>query len=272
MNLYRVARAVTATLAACAGTAHADVVYTFQDRAISAELTSNGAMQTIAATNFGPFNEMLNLENTIVTPGGAPALNAARVGIDCQLDPNAIRVIGSLAGSGGVSVVGGVPTLQMGEAEARVETLMLVPTPTAIRVTASPRASTRPGDRYQIKIKNKTTGVTLLDIDETMPPQAVDFRGVLSAHEWEVEFQTEMTFDGPEDLRDFFFNVRLGTCYANCDDSTAIPELNVNDFVCFLGRYAAGDSRANCDGSTAAPVLNVNDFNCFLQAFATGCN
>ena len=32
----------------------------------------------------------------------------------------------------------------------------------------------------------------------------------------------------------------LAPCYANCDNSSNPPVLNVNDFVCFLGRYAAG--------------------------------
>jgi hypothetical protein len=61
------------------------------------------------------------------------------------------------------------------------------------------------------------------------------------------------------------------TCYANCDASTLIPFLNVNDFTCFLNRYAAGDSYANCDGSTISPVLNVNDFSCFTNRYAAGC-
>jgi hypothetical protein len=61
------------------------------------------------------------------------------------------------------------------------------------------------------------------------------------------------------------------TCYANCDNSTAPPVLNVNDFSCFLNRFAAGDSTANCDQSTTAPVLNVNDFSCFLNRYAAGC-
>ena len=61
------------------------------------------------------------------------------------------------------------------------------------------------------------------------------------------------------------------TCYANCDNSTTAPILNVADFTCFLQRFAAGDSYANCDNSTTAPVLNVADFTCFLQAFAAGC-
>ena len=33
-----------------------------------------------------------------------------------------------------------------------------------------------------------------------------------------------------------------------------------------------GTCYANCDNSTTAPVLNVSDFACFLNAFATGCN
>jgi hypothetical protein len=60
-------------------------------------------------------------------------------------------------------------------------------------------------------------------------------------------------------------------CYANCDCSTLAPILNVNDFTCFVNKYAAADPYANCDGSTIAPVLNVNDFTCFLNKYAAGC-
>ncbi|MBL9030501.1 MAG: S8 family serine peptidase [Phycisphaerae bacterium] len=62
------------------------------------------------------------------------------------------------------------------------------------------------------------------------------------------------------------------SCYANCDQSTTVPFLNVNDFICFQNRFAAGDTRANCDNSTIPPVLNVNDFSCFNNAFAAGCS
>jgi hypothetical protein len=61
------------------------------------------------------------------------------------------------------------------------------------------------------------------------------------------------------------------SCYPNCDGSTAAPVLNVQDFGCFLVRFAQGDPYANCDGSTTPPVLNVQDFTCFLQRFAQGC-
>ncbi len=63
----------------------------------------------------------------------------------------------------------------------------------------------------------------------------------------------------------------LPACYANCDGSAGAPLLNVNDFVCFLNRFAARDPWANCDGSTTPPVLNALDFTCFLNAFSAGC-
>jgi len=60
-------------------------------------------------------------------------------------------------------------------------------------------------------------------------------------------------------------------CYANCDGSTVPPVLNVNDYVCFLGKFAAQDPAANCDGSTGTPLLTAGDLQCFLNAFASGC-
>jgi hypothetical protein len=69
-----------------------------------------------------------------------------------------------------------------------------------------------------------------------------------------------------------------GTCYANCDNSTTEPILNVEDFTCFISEFAAAQALpqqvthyANCDGSTTEPVLNVEDFTCFISAFAQGC-
>lgn len=61
-------------------------------------------------------------------------------------------------------------------------------------------------------------------------------------------------------------------CYPNCDSSTTLPCLNVQDFQCFLNSFASGQSYANCDASTTPPVLNVQDFQCFLNSFSTGCS
>jgi hypothetical protein len=69
-------------------------------------------------------------------------------------------------------------------------------------------------------------------------------------------------------------------CYANCDNSTVEPVLNVEDFICFVSEFAQGIALpspqqithyANCDDSTTEPVLNVEDFICFVSAFAAGC-
>jgi hypothetical protein len=70
----------------------------------------------------------------------------------------------------------------------------------------------------------------------------------------------------------YVFSATACTCYANCDGSTVAPNLNINDFVCFMNAYAVSDPWANCDHSTAAPVLNINDFQCFLNQFALGCS
>jgi agmatine deiminase len=69
-------------------------------------------------------------------------------------------------------------------------------------------------------------------------------------------------------------------CYANCDQSTVPPVLNVDDFLCFINEFAIAQGLpaaeqtvhyANCDGSTAQPVLNVDDFLCFINQYALGC-
>jgi hypothetical protein len=69
-------------------------------------------------------------------------------------------------------------------------------------------------------------------------------------------------------------------CYANCDNSTTEPVLNVEDFTCFINEFAQAiglptqqqiGHYANCDHSTTEPVLNVEDFTCFISAFAQGC-
>jgi hypothetical protein len=54
-------------------------------------------------------------------------------------------------------------------------------------------------------------------------------------------------------------------CYADCDQSGA---RNVNDFVCFLNRFAGGDQYADCAYDF---TLNVNDLVCFQREFAQGC-
>ena len=57
-------------------------------------------------------------------------------------------------------------------------------------------------------------------------------------------------------------------CYANCDNSTRSPRLNVLDFMCFLNKFAARDPYANC---TVDATIDMADFTCFMAKFAQGC-
>lgn len=83
---------------------------------------------------------------------------------------------------------------------------------------------------------------------------------------------TRIMYDVPSQNIDFgithIIQPSPWTCYGNCDQSTTPPILNVDDFICFIDRFAAGDPYANCDGSTAEPILNIDDFGCFMNAFA----
>lgn len=72
-------------------------------------------------------------------------------------------------------------------------------------------------------------------------------------------------------VNSFVAAVLTDRCYANCDQSTTAPVLNVADFACFLNQFADGRWEANCDNSITAPYLNVQDFVCFLNHFAAGC-
>jgi len=92
------------------------------------------------------------------------------------------------------------------------------------------------------------------------------YRQLPPGHERERQHATAVT------AVSFPAEIAITACYANCDCSATAPILNVNDFTCFLNKFAAGDSYANCDNSTAAPILNVNDFTCFLNRFAAGCS
>ncbi len=100
------------------------------------------------------------------------------------------------------------------------------------------------------------------------------FAGEAKGGTWRLEVQDCFEADTGA-IQGYMISFGAGSgpvaCYANCDNSTQAPILNVADFTCFLQRFAAGESYANCDNSTLAPVLNVADFTCFLQSFAAGC-
>ena len=54
-------------------------------------------------------------------------------------------------------------------------------------------------------------------------------------------------------------------CTADCNGDAA---LNILDFVCYQGKFQAGDPAADCDGNG---MLNILDFVCFQGLFQAGC-
>jgi len=75
-------------------------------------------------------------------------------------------------------------------------------------------------------------------------------------------------FAGTPALGSFVFELLSLDCYADCDQSTGLGELDIFDFLCFQDRFVAGDPGADCDGSS---VLDIFDFLCFQDAFVAGC-
>jgi hypothetical protein len=57
-------------------------------------------------------------------------------------------------------------------------------------------------------------------------------------------------------------------CYADCDNSQISPRLNIDDFTCFINRFAAGDPYADCNQDS---TRDINDFHCFITRFAEQC-
>jgi probable HAF family extracellular repeat protein len=126
----------------------------------------------------------------------------------------------------------------------------------------------------------RTTG--MVDLNQYLPTLGLDLTG------WLLTSASGLSADGGVIVGDGYFDnetrawmVHLGApCYANCDQSTTTPILNVEDFTCFINAFAAAQSLpheqqfahyANCDDSTIAPIINIDDFTCFINAFAEGC-
>jgi hypothetical protein len=137
--------AIGAGLAACLSLgAMGEVTFLTQQREISAETTVDLNVQTLAATDFGPFVRSLSVP--FQTPQG-PDTNDADTDIDCTIDPNAIRANGGLGASGGLNVNG---KLETGEAAAFVFVTFSVSVPTQITLLCTPRPSTDPRDEFEL--------------------------------------------------------------------------------------------------------------------------
>jgi uncharacterized membrane protein len=89
-----------------------------------------------------------------------------------------------------------------------------------------------------------TQGTGIIALDDFLTANGVATTG------WELRFGFGISTDGRT-------LVGLGT--------------HQNQEVGWIASLPSGSCYANCDGSTAQPILNVADFTCFLQRFAAGC-
>ncbi len=212
--------------------ARGDVTYLLQDRTITATTSFDANTQSLLAPDFGPFIAGLSLLTFFPLEGGGEGRNRAEAAIDCHLDPNAILAGGSVLGEGGTSFVGGVPRREFGEAGARVNAAFRVDAATPFQLLASARPGINADDRFKIKLEDLTHGGVLFYLDETMPPQAVNFSGVLAPGDYSLEYQIEITIDGPESLAGFSLEMRVpspgaGTAFAIAGCVTALRRRRV---------------------------------------------
>ena len=183
--------------------AGAEIVYSTQERSVSALTEFDMAAQTASASDFGPFLGGVGLSVLFPTPGGGAGENAASAGIDCQIDPLAIRATGTIGGSGGLALVGGDPLQVAGEAGAivKVQFSLLVDTPFRLFSTARPNGNLR--DRFKLKLEDIDNATDVFFIDEDSPPQVVDIDGTLTAGNYFLEFQLESKFGEGATFADF---------------------------------------------------------------------
>ncbi len=70
---------------------------------------------------------------------------------------------------------------------------------------------------------------------------------------------------GPAYYDDITVAVTGGNCYADFNGDGSV---NTQDFIAYLGAWAAGDMAADCNGDS---TINTQDFICFLGLWAAGC-
>jgi hypothetical protein len=111
-----------------------------------------------------------------------------------------------------------------------------------------------------------------LDLHQFLPANYGTFSAARGVHqEGDIIYVGGYAVNSATTYNEAILWIGTDPCYANCDGSTTPPILNVDDFSCFIQRFAAREGYANCDRSTTPPVLNVEDFSCFINAFARGC-
>jgi hypothetical protein len=247
--------------------AAAEVTLLSQQRVITVSTTADASQQMLAAANFDPFVETLSHITQFLTQSGGTGVNRADAGIDCQIDPDAIRASGSLGASGGINVTG-VP--EFGEAHALIEVTFSVAEPTRFSLFASPRPSDDPRDEFEVELENLATGQFIVRHNETQPAQTINAAGVLQPGTYIIHYEVEFSASGPDSVRNFAFNVALGTTCGSADfnhDTDAATDADIEAFfACLAGTccLTCGSADFNGDGEPATDA----DIEAFFRVLA----
>lgn len=250
-------------------TALGQVTLLEQARVISATTSADNRTVIAQAADFSPFVQTVTASTTFPGPNGTPETNAAATGIECVVDPNAVRATGNLTATGGLNIHGQAVS---GEAAANIFVRFQVPVPTPYHLHVTPRPSNSPRDRFRIEVENAITDQRIFRLREDQAAQTVDTSGVLPAGEYIVEFEVEYTVAGPSATRDFDFQMQLGnrcgTADFNADGDSGTDRDIEAFFACLAGNCCATCSSAdfNADGDNGTDA----DIESFFRVLAGG--
>jgi hypothetical protein len=257
--------AIVLFAAASTTPANADIAWTFDQAAMG---------WSVADLNCTTYNVVGNHAVMWVASGGNPGgyIRASDPSNNCYSFTAPSVQLGNWSAYNGGTLSFSLQASHNNYADARV--VLLVGAGLTIAAEISPLPATT-WTNYTIPLEPASFRYNRLSGAPCTPQDFAAVLASLAAFRISAEFgsQVEETV-GLDEVR-----IRAA-CYANCDESTVAPVLNVDDFTCFVNSYALAQSLphaqqvshyANCDGSTVAPALNVDDFTCFINRYALGC-
>lgn len=246
MKRYLAILAVGVTLANARAGA---VVYTAQSRAVSVLTTVDAGAASASAPDFAPFVASVERAVQFVGAGGVIRVNHAFAGIDCELDPNRLRLLGQFAGSGGLSVApDGAEVQEFGQGRITADIDFEVGTRVMMTIAAPARPVSGAGDTYKVRLRGPGGGPAgaLVEIDETMPPEPLERTISLEPGAYSLAYEVQHTATGDPTTA----SPGLILLFRSPDlDSDGV--VGTADLVRFLGRFgqSAGvwDEAAACD-------------------------
>ncbi len=210
MGLHRIAIALTAICGAgaFAHIGRADIIYTLQERTITAATSANGQTLTLSAPDFGPFVQSLLTSTPFNQPGGTTGTNSGGSTIDCLLNPNTVRATGHLEGEGGTDDNGNDV---FGEGSVLIDVTFQITQATPFSLHALARPGTSLLEEFELRLRDVTNNDDLFELDTTTPPQIVDFSGNLQPGIYRLKYKVETIITGPVQSSDFALDFTVPT-------------------------------------------------------------